>query len=121
MPSECRIYQIENGSVLYFYDAEHSHVVGQENDLFAVLWDSDGNILQKHGRADLVQARFEQMREAFVKAGFDQLAASLVIVTFPATPEALEEVNACIEISNRVGQLEARLEQIILPRSATMH
>jgi hypothetical protein len=121
MPDERRLYQIENGTVYYFGNADHAHIVCQENELFAVLWDSDGNVLQKHGKADLVQARHDQMRDAFISGGFHGLAASLTIATFPATPETLEEVNACIEISNRVGKLEERLSQMFVPRSATMH
>jgi hypothetical protein len=121
MPDERRLYQIENGTVYYYHDASHPVVICQENELFAVVWDSAGDILQTHGKADQVEDRLAHMRQAFIMGGFEGLAASLMIATFPATPETLEEMNACIEISNRVGKLEERLAQMVVPRSATMH
>jgi hypothetical protein len=57
----------------------------------------------------LVEEHLAVTRASLTTGGFQQLAASLTLATFPATPETLEEVNACIAIANRVGRLEERL------------
>jgi hypothetical protein len=102
-------YQIINGTV-YFHDTRNqARMVCRAGEPFAVMWDRDGDILQNHGEASFVKERLTVTREGLTAGGFPQLAASLTLATFPATPETLEEVNACIAVSNRVGRLEERL------------
>ncbi len=106
-------YFIENGKVYHAGSLNQHLLVCNENDMFGVAWDSDGDILHQHGEATLVRKRLEEIRTALISRGFENMAATLTLATFPATPETLEEVNACIDISNRVGRLEARLAQIL--------
>lgn len=112
MSDKSHSYQIEGDTVFYCATAADRREVCKTDALFAVGWDTEGNVLHKHGEARLVGAHIDQVRKVLAELGVARLAETLRVTVFPITHETIEEVNACIEITGRVGKLEERLSSM---------
>lgn len=69
-------------------------------------------ILHKHGNAQTIRQRHAAMAGALHSAGLDDVALRLTTLVLPIprlTPAIVEELNACIDISGRVGLFEQRI------------
>lgn len=77
-----------------------------------VAFDAAEGVLHKHGAADGVSSWADDARRKFRDTGFEEIADALIVVDFPPTPETLEELNACVEITGRVARLPERLRKI---------
>jgi hypothetical protein len=104
-------YFIE-GDALYFKNQGGVVKVCATTELFGVGYDAQEAMLLKHGQAALVAEYMETLTEAFSGSHMPGLAEGLTFLTFRIDPETIEEVNACIQITNRVGKLPERLEMI---------
>jgi len=82
----------------------------------AVCFDSDDGTLHKRGKAEMVQAWADDTRRRFTEMGFDEMARSLTVITFPVTPETVAELNACSEITGRVLKLADNLARLLETR-----
>lgn len=101
-----------DGDALYFRSQSGSTKVCDTTELFGVGYDAQEAMLLKHGQASLVAEYMETLTAAFSGSHMPGLAEGLTFVTFKIGPETIEEVNACIQITNRVGKLPERLEMI---------
>jgi hypothetical protein len=101
-----------DGDALYYQRATGSIRVCDTDELFAVGYDAQDATLLKHGQANLVAEYMETLTANFAGSHMPGLAEGLTFVSFRIDPETIEEVNACIQISNRVGKLPERLQMI---------
>lgn len=101
-----------DGGVLYFRSQTGSVRVCGTDQIFGVGYDAENSMLLKHGHAPLVAEYMEMLASLFSASHMPNLAEGLTFVTFQINPETVEEVNACIQITNRVGQLLERLQVI---------
>lgn len=83
------------------------------NEEVAIAFDSDDGTLHKRGKADWVQAWTNETRRKLASMGFDDLARSLTVISFPVTPETVVELNACAQISGRVLKLADNLSRLL--------
>lgn len=103
-------YQKDQWNTLLFKDDSGVRLRLDPSDELAISY--DGDVLLKHGKAELVEARMNILREAYRKSGQMDLAEDVKTITLPVdklTDEMLQEINACLEISGRVAHLADRL------------
>lgn len=124
MSSEDGPYVIEHGDVWFLRTASdpsrrdsrvvigRDHVCGP-HDKLALVYDTEDNILHKHGTAEFAGNWLKHARGKFREAGMDELADALTLVEFAPVPEAIAELNACISHSGRVGKFVERMQAIL--------
>lgn len=105
-------YSIEFGDICFKDSGGRILSSIDRTELLAVAYDEIDGVLHKHGRADRVESWATDARKKFADGGFDELAKSLVVVSFPGTAETINELNACIATSGRVKNLIASLKEI---------
>jgi len=105
-------YSIEFGDICFKDSGGHivSSIAGSE--LLAIAFDEADGVLHKHGRADRVAKWAEGARKRFSDNGFEELAKSLVVVSFPGTADTINELNACIATSGRVKDFVANVSRL---------
>jgi hypothetical protein len=101
-----------DGDTLYFRNQRGAVKVCATTEMFAVGYDAQEAMLLKHGQANLVAEYMQTLTAAFSGSPLPDLAGGLTMLTFKIDPETIEEVNACIQVTNRVGRLHERLEVI---------
>jgi hypothetical protein len=101
-----------DGDALYFRSQSGTTKVCDTTELFGVGYDAEEPMLLKHGQASRVAEYMETLTVAFSGSHMPGLAEELTFLTFSIGPETIEEVNACIHITNRVGKLPERLEML---------
>lgn len=87
------------------------HVAGPSDSL-AVCYDSVDGTLFKHGSAERVEGWARKTRMAFADAGVPEFAEDIEVVSFLPHPEAVAELNACIETTGRVLRFKEALARI---------
>lgn len=114
----CARYVLEGGAVRYRIErtggdgrihAEKEIEVCPGHGEMAVAYDEDGGVLHAHGERSRVEAWAERTRGILAAGGFPELSAGIAVIAFAPTPEALEELNACVAITGRVSRLAERL------------
>lgn len=106
----------KNGADLQFVHAEKGVLLTvPAHESLGIL--RDGDVLIKHGPAGRIKALAEQYRDRIVGAGVgirrENIGFEVVEVPVTAiTPAVLEEINACLQITGRVGRLPERLQEI---------
>ena len=101
-----------DGDTLYFRNQGGAVKVCDTTEMFAVGYDAQDAMLLKHGQVNLVSEYMQTLTAAFSASPLPGLAEGLVMLTFKIDHETIEEVNACIQVTNRVGRLHERLEMI---------
>jgi len=101
-----------DGNALYYRSETGCTRICDTSELFGVGYDAQESMLLKHGQASLVAEYMKTLAAAFSSSPISGLAEGLTFVTFKIGPETIGEVNACIQIANRVGRLPERLEAI---------
>lgn len=74
----------------------------------AVAYDGEDGTLHKHGEASKVEAWADATRRRFSEAGFEDLAAGIMTLSFPVSEETVAELNACVSSTGRVLKLPER-------------
>lgn len=105
-------YSIEGGEVRFTEPSGHVVTSFPDTQMLAVAFDEVAGSLHKHGREVLVAKWADDTRQKFLSTGFGELAKEIVVVSFPATPETIREINACIAISGRVKTIVETLGRI---------
>ncbi len=98
-------YILKSGMV--FYGDEGREKPARSNKI-GFLFDLHEGILHKHGSAELVEPRFEEMKSALARAGFVDMAEDLVYMAIDISEEnaeMLEEINAAIATMGRIKHL----------------
>lgn len=113
-------YVLEHGDVWIRESASSSlsngalrHVCSGSEELAVAR---DGDVLLKVGPAASIDRWFEKNREAIVKvseiSAFFGNEGGVEVFRFQATPETIQEMNACIAITGRVARIHERLAQL---------
>lgn len=110
--TENRPYSLENGKVHFTDSQGHLVVSFPDTEMIGVAFDDVEGILHKHGRESLVTKWADDARKKFLNAGFDEMVKEIAVISFPATPETIRELNACIAISGRVKDIVERLSNL---------
>ena len=114
-------YVLEGGAVRYRIErAGRDGGIRTERDIevcpgdgeMAVAYDEDGGVLHAHGERGRVEAWAERTRGILTAGGCPERSAGIVVVAFAPTPEALDELNACLAITGRVAHLAGRLAEM---------
>jgi DNA polymerase II small subunit/DNA polymerase delta subunit B len=105
-------YSLADGDVRFTDSTGKVATSFPDTETLAVAFDEADGILHKHGREERVSEWAAEARRKFLSAGFDELVQSISVVAFPATPETIRELNACIAISGRVKDIVRRFSDI---------
>jgi hypothetical protein len=105
-------YSLDGGDVRFSDSTGRVVTSFPDTETLAVAFDEADGILHKHGREQRVSEWAADARMKFLNAGFDELVQSISVVAFPATPETIRELNACIAVSGRVKDIVRRLSKI---------
>lgn len=101
-----------DGDTLYFRSSKGLTRVCSTDETFALGYDAQDAVLLKHGQAESVAEYMHVLSVSFAQSPMPELAEGLMLVSFKIAPETIEEVNACIQVSNRVGHIIERLDQL---------
>ncbi|MCW3783557.1 hypothetical protein [Defluviimonas salinarum] len=97
--------------LLAFGEGRDERILGETDIALAWTTDEHGACLQKHGLPDLVEAQAARIRP--IDPTVQVIVIPWTAIADPvAGPRILEEINACLDISGRVGGIICRLEQI---------
>ncbi len=105
-------YYVRSAAVRYrFHDGSDIQVC-QLGEEMAVIVDQADGLLLKHGASEYVRAYLEQLEAAFRSVGaVHGLALDLQLICLSATPDVLEELNACIQTTGRIRSFTERLSR----------
>ena len=105
-------YVIRHGDLWHVArGAEGRHVCDGSQEV-AVAFDSEDGTLLKHGSHSRVQEWADKTRKTFVEGGFPDLAATITVISFPVSPETVDELNACAATTGRVLKLADNLGKL---------
>lgn len=82
--------------------------IGPVLDEISLCFDRESGTLHKHGSPELVDGWYQKTQAKFRKAGFDDMAASIVVVTGRFE---LAELNKCLSTSGYVARLYERIAE----------
>lgn len=110
-------YVIRHGDLKYVTreNPQGRHVCDGSQEV-AVAYDSVDGTLLRHGALPGVQQYADKARRMFTEAGFEEIAAAIVVLAFPVSDETVAELNACVATTGRVLGLPEAMERIAVQR-----